>query len=101
VTATVQRPVGRAELEHPGWCQTEFCSLESMPAGGCHQREFVVVNDEGRRVASVLLREYASGRVTIGAGSWLHREWVPREAELVALQMLAAKQVLDAAERVA
>lgn len=72
-----------------------------MPAGGCHQLEFVVVNDEGKRVASVLLREYASGRVTIGCGSWLMREWVPREAELVAQQMLAAKRVLDAAERVA
>lgn len=101
MTAQQMRPVGQAELQHPSWCQREYCSLETIGAGGCHQREFVVVNDEGRRVASVLLREYASGRVTIGAGSWLMREWVPREAELVAQQMVAAKALLDAAERVA
>ncbi|GGM52196.1 hypothetical protein ACFFX1_55680 [Dactylosporangium sucinum] len=92
---TAPRPRGRAELEHPSWCEVDKCSLETLGVGGAHQREFVVVGDDGKRVASVVLREYASGRVTIGAGSWLHREWSPREAELVAGQMVAAKRLLD------
>lgn len=98
---TAPRLIGLAELEHPGWCETDKCSLASLGAGGCHQREFVVVSDDGRKVASVLLREYASGRVTIGTGSWLMREWSPREAELVAQQMVAAKELLDSMERLA
>ncbi|MER7280575.1 hypothetical protein ABT369_39660 [Dactylosporangium sp. NPDC000244] len=95
------RVPGPAELEHPPWCQRELCPLELLPSGGYHQREFPVIDDAGRRIAAVLLREYASGRVTIGAGSWLQRAWSPRDAELVALQILAAKRLLDAAERVA
>jgi 2-keto-3-deoxy-6-phosphogluconate aldolase len=98
---TAPRGRGPAGLAHPPWCQLELCSLEALGAGGFHQLEIPVVDDAGRRVASVFVKEHASGRVTIGAGSWLNRSWPPRDAELVARAILEAKQVLDAAERVA
>ncbi|GAA2623992.1 hypothetical protein GCM10010399_64190 [Dactylosporangium fulvum] len=88
---TAPRVRGRAELEHPPWCQAELCSLETIGVGGCHQREFVVTDDEGRKIASVLLRQYASGVVTVGAVGWRGRqEWPPAAAELVARTIVEA-----------
>ncbi|GAA0719205.1 hypothetical protein Drose_05540 [Dactylosporangium roseum] len=87
------RPRGRAELEHPAWCETRLCSLEMIGVGGCHQREWVVTDDEGRKVASVLLRQYASGAVTVGVVGWRGRqEWLAAAAARVALTMIEARR---------
>lgn len=97
---TSPRPVSRAELEHPSWCQTELCPLDALGAGGFHQREFPVFEDDGTRFGSVLLRGYARGRVTISVKS-RRPEFSPRQWEIVILVAAEALRVLDAAERVA
>lgn len=97
---TAPRPVGRAELEHPPWCEVDKCSLVAMAAGGCHQREWVVVDDEGTKVASVVLRQYARGTLRVGLASWARaQEWPPRTAELIAAAMLEAKRFVDEMQR--
>lgn len=97
---TAPRPVGRAELEHPSWCQTELCQLEALGAGGFHQREFPVFDDDGTRFGSVLLRGYARGRVTVSVRS-RRAEFSPRQLNVVMLVAEEALRVLDGSERVA
>ncbi len=68
MTATVPRPAGRAELVHPSWCDAQNCPLDLMAVGGLHQsREIPVHDDDGRKLAGVVLRQAAGGRLRVEA----------------------------------
>lgn len=69
MTSTVPRQPGRAELEHPSWCDMPNCPLVLMAVGGLHQsREIPVHDDDGRKVAGVVLRQAAAGRLRVEVG---------------------------------
>ncbi len=79
----VPRPRGRAEVEHPPWCDAENCPLSAVAAGMPHQsRELPVVVD-GVRYGSVVLQQHASGPLLVGL-AMRGMAWPPGVAEAMA-----------------
>lgn len=78
---------------HPSWCRAERCDVELV---GYHQREYPVVGDESKPVASIVLRMYRGGAVRVEIAAW-ERGWglSPRTAELVALRLGEVLRVVD------
>ncbi|MGI5247521.1 hypothetical protein [Dactylosporangium sp. CA-139066] len=96
---TAPREVGRAELEHPSWCDAANCPLELMAVGGRHQsREIAVHDDDGRRVASVVLQQAASGRLMVAAFSRA-QSWAPHVAERLGEALRRAAEMAKAEQQ--
>ncbi|GAA2347528.1 hypothetical protein [Dactylosporangium salmoneum] len=96
---TPPRPVGRAELEHPPWCDAENCPLELMAVGGRHQsREVRVHDDEGRARASVVLQQAAFGRLMVAMFSRT-QSWDPHVARRLGEALVRMADMADAEQQ--
>lgn len=60
----------------PDWCDPKWCTIFVAAAGGCHQsRPIYVSGDDGKRLASVFLRQFPHGHLQT---AWAMRgDWLP------------------------
>ncbi len=85
----VPRPRGRAEVEHPSWCDVDSCPLVAVAAGMPHQsRELPVVVD-GVKVGAVVLQQHRAGRVQVST-AMRGMAWSPEVAEALAAALVRA-----------